>query len=752
MKDLEPYICIFEPCSSALQTFHDENEWRNHMSSQHSLHWICSFDRLSFSLSEDLEHHLHLQHHEALTDAQIPLVARKSVTTKPLVIYACPICGKCDNEVNPNHDQRQTANRERQLRLPARKRDNIDMLGHIGEHLQEFAMISLPWRDDIDEKASDGRTVSRRSLRSQQADSPYKCSVESSKSIFQQSSIGFNPLEAENASSVSLDDGNVELKESDSMIHNDAAVLLPIDDMSRGEARSEWKFIGEQPYTGHDRDPVLQAFLRKLFLDKSSDLETSQTVRLPCFLGPDNKHQQFFGRENVLFALERALCSDSGDIDDSTQIHPFQYPRAFALRGPGGMGKTQIAAEFAIRCKDRFDAVFWFHADDAAKLAHDFRSAAIKLGLASEASMDAQDHKLTRELLKKWLINPLKSMRQDIKQGSAKASWLLVFDGADDVKVLNEFWPYGGPGAVLITSRNSCPGASSYDLQPFDLEEAADFLLNLTEREDSTSDRDGALQVARRLGGLPLALRQMASIIKTRQMSFEDFIQVYDKRESQEELLKARLDSYRHSVASVFALENLAESGTTLLNMLSMLDPDGIPETFFDKHSTSQLKAFPDFHNTFSQAKRDLLDTSLISEEKVTFKIYIHRLVQDVAKMRMSTITYRNVFMACVKLISGVWPFELLTGWRHSIARWPQCDELIPHVQHLRDLSSQIRISQEDPEGDFDFAKLLIDAGWCVYCDCFSELCLPNLGICMNVVTHWNLQKRTILPKASPRP
>lgn len=127
--------------------------------------------------------------------------------------------------------------------------------------------------------------------------------------------------------------------------------------------------------------------------------------------------------------------------------------------------------------------------------------------------------------------------------------------------------------------------------------EAADFLLNVTEREASLRNRDQALQIATRLGGLPLALRQIASIIKTRRMSFNKFINVYDKRESQEELLKARLDSYRHSVASVFALENLSEGGTKLLNLLAMLDPDGIPETFFSKRGTSGLKHFPGFDN-----------------------------------------------------------------------------------------------------------------------------------------------------------
>lgn len=135
--------------------------------------------------------------------------------------------------------------------------------------------------------------------------------------------------------------------------------------------------------------------------EKSPDLESCQAPKLPCFVGPTDKHQQFFGRENVLVARERALCPSPSEVADPNQPQHVTYPRAFALRGSGGIGKTRIAAEFAIRFKDRFDAVFWVHADNSAKLAHDFRAATLKIGLASKESADAQDHKFTRDLLKR---------------------------------------------------------------------------------------------------------------------------------------------------------------------------------------------------------------------------------------------------------------------------------------------------------------------------------------------------------------
>ena len=49
--------------------------------------------------------------------------------------------------------------------------------------------------------------------------------------------------------------------------------------------------------------------------------------------------------------------------------------------------------------------------------------------------------------------------------------------------------------------------------------------------------------------------------------------------------------------------------------------------------------------------------------------------------------------------------------WRHGNARWNTCDELFPHVQRLKDLFPEI-VPSTDSFEDYEFARLLIDAGW----------------------------------------
>lgn len=166
------------------------------------------------------------------------------------------------------------------------------------------------------------------------------------------------------------------------------------------------------------------------------------------------------------------------------------------------MGKTQLALEFVHRYRDSFDVVLWANADDHSKLAQDFNTMALELGLVPRDSIDAKDQIQTREIVKRWLVDPLKDLTSNV---SEKASWLLIFDGVGEPSVLNTFWPYDGPGSILITSKNPFEWTTSFQLVSFTVAEATRYLLQVTKRntQDSQEDVQG---VSEKLGGLPLAL------------------------------------------------------------------------------------------------------------------------------------------------------------------------------------------------------------------------------------------------------
>ena len=114
--------------------------------------------------------------------------------------------------------------------------------------------------------------------------------------------------------------------------------------------------------------------------------------------------------------------------------------RQFALCGLGGLGKTEIALEFALQHKDDYDAIFWVRADTVAKLNDCYNDNLIKWGLQDLS--EKQNHIVGRETLKGWLPNPEKgAMMTDeafnsSSTSSAEADWLIIFDNADYLYLL----------------------------------------------------------------------------------------------------------------------------------------------------------------------------------------------------------------------------------------------------------------------------------------------------------------------------
>ncbi|KAL1638137.1 hypothetical protein SLS58_008974 [Diplodia intermedia] len=500
----------------------------------------------------------------------------------------------------------------------------------------------------------------------------------------------------------------------------DPSISIPTipDDAVRGLAKDEWSFLAPTEYFGPDRDPVLQTFLRKLYIESSPSMNDKEGPLLPCHFVPFGANPNFHGRHLALAAIEEALLSPSSSPLSSSNpalaTKGATNPRTFAICGPGGMGKTQVALEFVSRHRHAYDAVFWVHAADGSKLAADFNAIALRLGLVAAGSADARDHAHTRELVKRWLVEPRRRLKDP---HSPPASWLLVYDGVEEAAAIDDFWPYDGPGAVLVTSRNPFSWTACWPLVPFTAAEATDFLLRLTGRNGDAATRAAVAAVSRRLGGLPLALTQMAGVITYRGMTFDEFIQAYNERESRQELLEATPDTslrgpgYEHNLASVWALENLRR-GATLLNALSMLDCDGITERLLSENlGKVDLPGFPSTREEYQMAKDELLQSSLITANRFQKKFLVHRTVQDVARTRMSKEQFRDTFMAGVRMVSALWPFESFT-WRHGVRRWSVCEELFPHVLKLKDLGNRTVPSEDDLAGDYGFAKLLIDAGW----------------------------------------
>ncbi|KAI5784382.1 P-loop containing nucleoside triphosphate hydrolase protein [Pyronema domesticum] len=172
---------------------------------------------------------------------------------------------------------------------------------------------------------------------------------------------------------------------------------------------------------------------------------------------PFPKNDQFLGREDVIHEMQ----ANFGPRDMFLR-------KTIILIGMGGLGKTQIALEYAYRFNKEYSAIFWLDSKSAETVnssglrildqlvAHyatkhpertNFTKIAVQFGIPSQ--LDASGHLVAQSTKKPWLI---------IKEWLGRSlnnNWLLVIDGHDDIDSgLSELIPSSKHGNIIITSRN----------------------------------------------------------------------------------------------------------------------------------------------------------------------------------------------------------------------------------------------------------------------------------------------------------
>ena len=172
--------------------------------------------------------------------------------------------------------------------------------------------------------------------------------------------------------------------------------------------------------------------------------------------------------------------------------------------------------------------------------------------------------------------------------------WLLIFDNADDLTLLLQVWPGGAHGSILITSRDFNAAHQSADqgfhVQPFDDTTASQILLRLAGLDpDRPINQKTAKTIAHTLGGLPLALSQIASFISQRKLPLQDFIPLYERNAATIDDRKSRLTSYEHSLSTMWEISLAKLSGASghLQKLLAFLEPDEIDEAMVIEGSQS---------------------------------------------------------------------------------------------------------------------------------------------------------------------
>jgi tetratricopeptide (TPR) repeat protein len=405
---------------------------------------------------------------------------------------------------------------------------------------------------------------------------------------------------------------------------------------------------------------------------------------------PYERNPLFTGREDILKRLRTAL--KEGKTTALTQPQ--------AISGLGGIGKTQTAVEYAYRYQDDYRAILWVKAESSDSLMSDFVSIATLLDLPEKQE---QEQRLIVEAVKRWF--------QD------NTGWLLIFDNADELAMVQGFLSSGGKGHILLTTRAHATGriAQRIEIEKMEPEEGTLFLLRratLLDRDAtldvaSPTDRQEAMDIVQALDGLPLALDQAGAFIEETRCYLTDYLLLFQTR--QIDLLQRRgrlATEHPDSVAATFSLsfEKVQQpnpAATDLLSLCAFLDPDGIQEEIITEGASELgpvLKSVAADPLKLNEAIGTLLAYSLVCR---TFNhtLIIHRLVQVVHKHGMNKNTQRRWAERAVRAVNCVFP-------EVEYENFLCCQRYIPHVMTCVTLIEDWHIVL--PEA----AQLLNDAGY----------------------------------------
>lgn len=398
---------------------------------------------------------------------------------------------------------------------------------------------------------------------------------------------------------------------------------------------------------------------------------------------PYIRNSYFTGRDQIL--KEIFLKFESGHTISLTQV----------LSGLGGLGKTQTALEYAYRYANQYDWIWWISAETESTVLVEYKNFAVGTKLLSK---DETDRKMIIETVLNWM--------------DTHEKWLFIYDNVDQLSTDTEWWPRANKGNILITTRNKrCPVGCRVDISVFLEDEAVLFLEKRTGLEH---DRETEVELARRLGCLPLALEQAAAYIKNNEISYQEYLDLLKKYglEMLDEM-EGVLD-YKKSITATWEISMdkiQKEPAKQLLYLCAYLGAEEIDPRWF----RGQAKILPEqLKEEIGDERKSIELWSVLTkysllEKNSDRKCYsIHRLLQEVVRYELKRQGESQWMEYCLELLVRVFQFE-----DENIDSYKEFQRLVPHVEaFLGYVEEKFSLEEEKKK----IAKLYSVWGWGNYC------------------------------------
>ncbi|HEY7416874.1 MAG TPA: tetratricopeptide repeat protein, partial [Ktedonobacteraceae bacterium] len=420
------------------------------------------------------------------------------------------------------------------------------------------------------------------------------------------------------------------------------------------------------------------------FLLKAAGMDPS----LPLWNVPYHRNPYFTGRDELFDQIDHHLAPPEQTTSLKSRRVALTQPRA--LTGLGGIGKTQIAIEYAYRSRasGRYTHTFWVNAASQETILASFVEIAVLL--PSLAARNEVDQRKLIEAVKRWLEQ-------------CKQPWLLIFDNVDrddDLPALRNYLPQEGNGSILLTTRAHAIGsiAIPVKVETMGFVEGALLLLRRTHYVEPTFDLEDlermsneeidqinrAGNIVKELDHFPLALDQAGAYIEATGCSFEGYLALYQTHRQQ--LLAKRggpATDDPDSVATTWLLsfqkvQQKSPAAAELLQLCSFLAPDRIPEELISggaTHWPALLQKNTTDPLTFDQMIEELHKYSLVKRLIEEQALSIHRLVQAVQRDRMEEEVQCQWAERVVQAVDSAFPDPQI------IANWSRCLRYLDQAQ-----------------------------------------------------------------------
>ncbi|GIM94984.1 FxSxx-COOH system tetratricopeptide repeat protein [Paractinoplanes toevensis] len=377
------------------------------------------------------------------------------------------------------------------------------------------------------------------------------------------------------------------------------------------------------------------------------------------------RNVQFTGREDDLIELRSRLETTSSPV-------VLSGASPVALQGMGGIGKTQVAMEYAHRFRNAYDFVWWINSDPVTFIDTQLSELGRELGLPGGGS----------------IVEQARAVLSALARGESLRRWLVILDNAEDVETVTRFLPRGPGGHVIITSRDAgwAERAESIQVDVFDRRESIAHL----RRRVPAMRPDDAGRLADALGDLPIAVAAAGAWLADTGKPVAEYL--------------GHLDEYGPSDLqpiwdlSLQRLKERSAAAYRLLQLCSVLAPEVALDLVYSDRMAELLRPLdPMVTETMYRGAlvQQINRLALLKVDVSGGQIRVHRIVQHVVRQQMTSQQRDEARREVHLVLAAARP----SGEVDDPGNWRRFQMIWPHLEVAR-----VHQSLEEP-----VRRLIID-------------------------------------------